>query len=261
QAAGGVLGERREARGTPVAPHVPRARIDDERRTGVGYQPLGVGARRGRQRQIPPQQPFADAERDRKSEQAVEHMLARARGDARIGEQPLQLAGTRAIEAELYGRRHTRRHETRAQRQLHVQQHVEAPAAQLPADRREPEDAKSTRRFGPGRDHGAGFMSGRWPLGPEVKQGKLEGGAMLYDASRVGNLNPGWFDPKYWEERGELDGAARGRGTTHFVKSAGRHFVLRHYRRGGLIAHLAADKYIWRGAENTRPFEEWQLTY
>ncbi|TLZ26538.1 MAG: 3-deoxy-D-manno-octulosonic acid kinase [Gammaproteobacteria bacterium] len=104
-------------------------------------------------------------------------------------------------------------------------------------------------------------MSGRWPLGPEVKQGELEGGAMLYDASRVGNLNPGWFDPKYWEERGELDGAARGRGTTHFVKSAGRHFVLRHYRRGGLIAHLAADKYIWRGAENTRPFEEWQLTY
>src|SRR5207253_1145859 len=59
----------------------------------------------------------------------------------------------------------------------------------------------------------------------------------------------------------QLDGAARGRGTTHFVKSAGRHFVLRHYRRGGLIAHLAADKYIWRGAENTRPFEEWQLTY
>jgi 3-deoxy-D-manno-octulosonic acid kinase len=104
-------------------------------------------------------------------------------------------------------------------------------------------------------------LSGRWPLGPEVKHGTLEGGAMLYDASRVGNLNPGWFDPKYWEERGELDGAARGRGTTYFVKSAGRQFVLRHYRRGGLIARLAADKYLWRGEQNTRPFEEWQLTY
>ena len=104
-------------------------------------------------------------------------------------------------------------------------------------------------------------MSGRWPLGPEVKHSTLEGGAMLYDASRVGNLNPGWFDPKYWGERGELDGAARGRGTTHFVLSAGRRFVLRHYRRGGLVAHLSGDRYLWRGEQNTRPFEEWQLTY
>jgi 3-deoxy-D-manno-octulosonic acid kinase len=104
-------------------------------------------------------------------------------------------------------------------------------------------------------------MSGRWPLGPEVKHSTLEGGAMLYDASRVGNLNPGWFDPKYWEERGELDGAARGRGTTHFVHSAGRRFVLRHYRRGGLVAHISGDRYLWRGEQSTRPFEEWQLTY
>jgi 3-deoxy-D-manno-octulosonic acid kinase len=105
-------------------------------------------------------------------------------------------------------------------------------------------------------------MSGRWPLGPEVKQGALTGGAMLYDASRVGNLNPGWFDPKFWEERGELDGAAaRGRGTTHFISSAGRQFVLRHYRRGGLMAHFSGDRYLWQGEQYTRPFEEWQLTY
>jgi 3-deoxy-D-manno-octulosonic acid kinase len=104
-------------------------------------------------------------------------------------------------------------------------------------------------------------MSGRWPLGTEVKHTTLKGGAMLYDASRVGNLNPGWFDAKYWEERGELDGAARGRGTTHFVQSAGRRFVLRHYRRGGLVAHLSGDRYLWQGEQSTRPFEEWQLTY
>ena len=105
-------------------------------------------------------------------------------------------------------------------------------------------------------------MSGRWPLGPEVKQGALTGGAMLYDASRVGNLNPLWFDPKFWEERGELDGtAARGRGATHFISSADRQFVLRHYRRGGLMAHFSGDRYLWQGEQNTRPFEEWQLTY
>lgn len=104
-------------------------------------------------------------------------------------------------------------------------------------------------------------MSGRWPLGSEVKRKDLTGGAMLYDASRVGNLSPNWFDPKYWESRGELDGSARGRGATHFVRSAGRRYVLRHYHRGGLMARWFGDRYVWQGEEHTRPFEEWQLTY
>ena len=104
-------------------------------------------------------------------------------------------------------------------------------------------------------------MSGRWALGSEVKRGALAGGAMLYDASRAGNLSGEWFEPRYWAGRGELEGSARGRGATHFVRSAGRRFVLRHYRRGGLLARLWGDRYLWRGAQNTRPFEEWQLTY
>jgi len=104
-------------------------------------------------------------------------------------------------------------------------------------------------------------VNGRWALGPEVKHGALAGGAMLYDASRVGNLSPNWFDPKYWAARGELDGVARGRGATHFVRSAGRSYVLRHYRRGGLITRLSGDRYVWQGEQSTRPFEEWQLTY
>jgi 3-deoxy-D-manno-octulosonic acid kinase len=105
-------------------------------------------------------------------------------------------------------------------------------------------------------------MSGRWPLGSEVKHGTLTGGAMLYDASRVNNFAPAWFDPTYWKSRGELEGSATGgRGATHFFKTAGKNLVLRHYRRGGLVARLSADKYFWRGEDNTRPFTEWQLTY
>jgi 3-deoxy-D-manno-octulosonic acid kinase len=104
-------------------------------------------------------------------------------------------------------------------------------------------------------------MSGRWPLGSEVKHGTLTGGAMLYDVSRVNNFAPAWFDPAYWQSRGDIEGTARGRGTTHFFKTAGKSFVLRHYRRGGLIASFSADKYFWRGEDNTRPFAEWQLTY
>jgi 3-deoxy-D-manno-octulosonic acid kinase len=84
---------------------------------------------------------------------------------------------------------------------------------------------------------------------------------MLYDASRAGNAVPGWFDPAYWKERNEVEGEARGRGTTHFVRSGRQHFVLRHYRRGGLMARLMGDRYFWRNESATRSFAEWQLLY
>ncbi|MGH8267158.1 MAG: 3-deoxy-D-manno-octulosonic acid kinase [Steroidobacteraceae bacterium] len=104
-------------------------------------------------------------------------------------------------------------------------------------------------------------MNGRWALGPEVKRGALAAGVMLYDASRVGNLSAEWFAPGYWSKRGELDGTAQGRGAAHYFRADGKRYVLRHYRRGGLMSHLSGDRYPWRGEERTRPFAEWQLTY
>jgi 3-deoxy-D-manno-octulosonic acid kinase len=105
-------------------------------------------------------------------------------------------------------------------------------------------------------------MSGQmWPLGSEVKRKELTGGVMLYDASRAGNAVPAWFDPAYWRERNEIDGEALGRGTTHFIRSGKQNFVLRHYRRGGLVAHLIKDRYFWRSEGVTRAFAEWQLLY
>jgi 3-deoxy-D-manno-octulosonic acid kinase len=84
---------------------------------------------------------------------------------------------------------------------------------------------------------------------------------MLYDASRARNLTPAWFDPRYWSSRGELEGAARGRGTTHFVRSRDRRLVLRHYHRGGFVSLLSSDRYIWHGEDQTRPFAEWSIMY
>jgi 3-deoxy-D-manno-octulosonic acid kinase len=105
-------------------------------------------------------------------------------------------------------------------------------------------------------------VSGRPPLGPEVKRSPLEGGAMLYDSSRVGNLSADWFEPRYWQARGELEGAAQARGAAHFIRCAdGRRYVLRHYHRGGLMARISPDRFRWEGEERTRSFEEWQLTY
>jgi 3-deoxy-D-manno-octulosonic acid kinase len=104
-------------------------------------------------------------------------------------------------------------------------------------------------------------MKRQWPLGSEVKRKELTGGAMLYDASRAGNLAPAWFDPQYWKDRNELDGEARGRGTVHFVRHGSAAMVLRHYRRGGLMSRVSKDRYFWRGEPMTRSFSEWQLTY
>jgi 3-deoxy-D-manno-octulosonic acid kinase len=104
-------------------------------------------------------------------------------------------------------------------------------------------------------------MTGRWPLGPEVKRTAVPGGAMLSDGSRMSNLAATWFDARYWEGRGEVEGSARGRGAAHYIKADGKKFVLRHYRRGGMVAHLSSDRYFWQGEEATRPFAEWQLTY
>lgn len=98
-------------------------------------------------------------------------------------------------------------------------------------------------------------------LGPEVRRVEIAGGAMLYDASRAGNLTPDWFEPRFWREHDAIEGEARGRGTTYFVRTLERPLVLRHYRRGGLIARLSADRYVWRGEAATRPFAEWHLTY
>jgi 3-deoxy-D-manno-octulosonic acid kinase len=101
----------------------------------------------------------------------------------------------------------------------------------------------------------------KWPLGSEVRRKDLTGGVMLYDASRAGNAVAGWFDAAYWKERNEVEGEARGRGTTHFVRSGKQQFVLRHYRRGGLIAKVMGDRYFWRSESATRSFSEWQLLY
>jgi 3-deoxy-D-manno-octulosonic acid kinase len=104
-------------------------------------------------------------------------------------------------------------------------------------------------------------LNGRWALGPEVKRVAAAGGAMLYDTSRVGGLSAEWFEVRYWAERREIEAYARGRGAALYLKAAdGKRYVLRHYRRGGMIARITGDRFLWHEEQRTRPFVEWQLT-
>jgi 3-deoxy-D-manno-octulosonic acid kinase len=104
-------------------------------------------------------------------------------------------------------------------------------------------------------------MKRHWPVGAEVSEADFDGGRMLYDTSRTSNFSPDFFTPDYWRKHDAIEGTARGRGTTWFIRVADSSFVLRHYRRGGLAAKISKDRYLWTGEPETRSFAEWFLTY
>lgn|SRR5690606_5837562 len=91
------------------------------------------------------------------------------------------------------------------------------------------------------------------------RDGRAGYGAILFDAQRVQQAEPEWFDPGYWGERARPV-AAGGRGGAWFVDAPFGRAVLRFYLRGGLPAKLSRDRYLWRGADNTRGFAEFRLT-
>lgn len=86
-----------------------------------------------------------------------------------------------------------------------------------------------------------------------------DGGAILYDADLLDKIEAGFFEPERWRARGALVGEARGRGTAWFVRHDGRDWVLRHYRRGGMLGPWLGDRYLWLGLERTRAVREWHL--
>ncbi len=76
-------------------------------------------------------------------------------------------------------------------------------------------------------------------------------------------LTPDDFSPAIWHARGLVIGEAPGRGSSLFVApcpDSNMEWTLRPYRRGGLIARLSEDRYLWAGAERTRAFREMRLT-
>jgi 3-deoxy-D-manno-octulosonic acid kinase len=82
-------------------------------------------------------------------------------------------------------------------------------------------------------------------------------GGILYDASRFGKPHEGWFTREHWGAR--LTDAGGGRGGVSFIDSDDGEWVWRHYRRGGAIANVSKDRYVWLGASRTRSFAEWRL--
>jgi 3-deoxy-D-manno-octulosonic acid kinase len=88
-------------------------------------------------------------------------------------------------------------------------------------------------------------------------------GGIVYDAELLSKHNlvvgHALFEPEFWLARQAASALSGGRGQVYFINEGHCHWVLRHYRRGGLIGKLVADRYLWLGAAATRSFREWHL--
>ncbi|HWS27809.1 MAG TPA: 3-deoxy-D-manno-octulosonic acid kinase [Xanthomonadales bacterium] len=79
---------------------------------------------------------------------------------------------------------------------------------------------------------------------------------VIYDAARLPAPQPGWFTPEHWPQRSVLD---RGRGATFALRADFGDAVLRRYRRGGAVARVLKDSYVWTGVAQSRPIREFRL--
>jgi 3-deoxy-D-manno-octulosonic acid kinase len=82
---------------------------------------------------------------------------------------------------------------------------------------------------------------------------------LLYDA-RIG-VQPSldMFCPDYLHKSGLLVSRAPGRGEAFFFTQGDQQWVLRHYRRGGLVGRFLSDQYLGWRPEASRSWSEWHL--
>ena len=87
----------------------------------------------------------------------------------------------------------------------------------------------------------------------------------LFDHDEIEQFSVSMLSEEYWRKENAITGSAQGRGTTWFVQyrdkkhKQTKHWVLRHYYRGGLIGKLIRDSYLFTSQKNTRAAQEFAL--
>lgn len=79
-----------------------------------------------------------------------------------------------------------------------------------------------------------------------------------YNALAIATPTTGIFDPETLSLRAQPV-TQGGRNAAWFVCLGESAAVLRHYKRGGLVAKMVKDSYFWLGAERTRSWAEFQV--
>ena len=88
---------------------------------------------------------------------------------------------------------------------------------------------------------------------------KINQSIILYDDRLMNDIDENIFEINFWKMDQQAHSQPKGRGTVYFVKIQDEPCVLRHYNRGGFVARLVEDQYLWMGEGYTRSFKEWHL--
>ncbi len=85
-----------------------------------------------------------------------------------------------------------------------------------------------------------------------------KGSSLLHSSDDEQAILNSCFDVSFWKDNNLLVGESKGRNITWFVQSnlTQLPWVLRHYYRGGLIAKLINDQYLYSSIKNTRVYKE-----
>jgi len=71
------------------------------------------------------------------------------------------------------------------------------------------------------------------------------------------SFSQNYFNDDWLQNEQAVVGLAKaGRGNTKLISIAGNELVLRHYKRGGYASKLSENRYLWRGLDSLRPFQE-----
>ncbi len=91
-----------------------------------------------------------------------------------------------------------------------------------------------------------------------VKELKVGSAAMRYDAAVIAEPDLQLFDPRYARLQAQPVSEG-GRQAAWYVDSGSQQAVLRRYRRGGLVAKISSDRYLWAGLHRVRSFNEFDI--
>ena len=93
----------------------------------------------------------------------------------------------------------------------------------------------------------------------KIQQQTVNGHIILFDTEHFSSVTPLMFSGSYWQQKNAITGQAKGRGITYFFQHNQYEYVLRHYRRGGLIGKIFNDQYLYTGLEQSRAWQEFRL--
>ena len=82
---------------------------------------------------------------------------------------------------------------------------------------------------------------------------------ILYDGAAMTSISLECLHPAFWEIRNAVLDQMGGRGQALAIQTEVGPAVLRRYLRGGKLARLLADRYVFTGFERSRAFREWRL--